>query len=145
MPLRAILVMEFTPAVWRATAGFAVPGTEQPEPTGAERMSKTTSQRKPGPSSPAVAEVNEHEPTTEPAALDALADDDLQKELEKLAAENEQLLAGMGLKAPAGDDAAEPPSEVEQLRAENRELRARVAELEQQVEAGGAGTGWEEQ
>jgi hypothetical protein len=87
-----------------------------------------------------------------PAGADGgLADPDdetLRRELERLAAEHQELLASAGLAAsPADEPAVGEPGEEAVLRAENADLRARVEELERQLAAAAQEReqGWAEQ
>jgi hypothetical protein len=86
-----------------------------------------------------------HEAISRDLLVDSIPDDeDLRRELENLARENQQLLAAMGLRPLPAEDA--PAEEFDPLAAENRELRARIAGLEQQLEASGSGQrDWTEQ
>ncbi len=67
-------------------------------------------------------------------------DDDLREELERLAAEHRHLLASVGARSSGEGD------ESQRLRAENAELRRRLAELEQgRRQQPATAAGWEEQ
>jgi chromosome segregation ATPase len=100
-------------------------------------MSTTVPQREAEPSSPPGVSGSAHE-----LLLD---DNELRKQLESLARDNEQLLAALGIKSPTSDDPA-PATDVATLQAENQILCARIAELEKQSGGGEAtGDAWAEQ
>jgi hypothetical protein len=79
------------------------------------------------------------------AAVDVLpGDDELRRELERLAAENRELFSAIGLK-PTTDGEAAANGEPDPVRAENAALRARVAELERLAALGPEATWGERQ
>jgi hypothetical protein len=107
-------------------------------------MTMTIPQRQTAHKSPHVVAGDTPQAATDPVALDLLADDEeLRKELAQLAQDNQQLLAAMGLK-PAAHEDAEPAGTPEDLLVENAVLRARVAELEEQLAAGSGDSSWAE-
>ena len=108
-------------------------------------MSTTVPQREAGLNSPhAVSgtDQNQSEVSSKPDIL--VDDEELRKQLETLARDNEQLLAALGLKAAPGD--VPPATDQVSIEEENRLLRARIADLEKQL-AGDkpAGDAWSEQ
>jgi chromosome segregation ATPase len=98
-------------------------------------MSITVSPRQPGVNSPHADSGNHHDRPAEGSAPDLLVDDEeLRRQLELLAADNEQLLAALGLK-PAAEADGSPTAEPGSIEEENGQLRARVAALEEQLSA----------
>jgi hypothetical protein len=87
----------------------------------------TVPQREAGPSNP---------PAETGSVQDLLLDDnELRKQLETLARDNEQLLTALGIKSTASDAPLEATDEATR-QTENRVLRARIAELEKQLGGG---------
>ena len=104
----------------------------------------TVPPRETGQSSPHDGSGANH--TEQGSAHDLLLDDnELRRQVETLARDHEQLLMALGLKSAAGTN-AEPLKDQPTLEAENRQLRARVAELEKQLSEGKpSGSDWSEQ
>jgi hypothetical protein len=78
-----------------------------------------------------LASDNSHERVATGSASDILVDDEeLRRQLENLARDNQQLLAALGLSGQTPEPAENGP---EALVLENGQLRLRIAELEQQI------------
>jgi len=109
-------------------------------------MSSTIPQRQAGLNSPHVLSSDGHNHADEGSAHGLLADDDeLRRQLESLARDNQQLMAALGM-TPAAPEEAGQHGERDSLEAENRQLRAHVAALEERLAGSAAGPdAWTEQ
>jgi chromosome segregation ATPase len=109
-------------------------------------MSTTVPQREAGLNSSHAVSGTSQNQTEVGSAHDLLVDDnELRKQLETLARDNEQLLTALGLKPSTAAEAA-PATDPLSIEVENTLLRARIAELEKHL-AGGkpSGDAWTEQ